>query len=52
MGGTPTGSFETDAVAFFGEPEIPKLSLTRVVPTQITRLFEHYRNPDWQTDFD
>lgn len=52
IGGTPTESFETEAVAFFGEYEIPPLSLTRVVPTQISRFFEHYRNPDWQTDFD
>ncbi|NMG05433.1 NUDIX hydrolase [Brasilonema sp. UFV-L1] len=52
MGGMPTRSLETEDVAFFGELEIPKLSLTRVVPSQMTRLFEHYRNPNLQTDFD
>jgi ADP-ribose pyrophosphatase YjhB (NUDIX family) len=52
MGGAPRGSFETEEVAFFGEHEIPQLSLTRVVPFQITQLFEYYRNPDKQTDFD
>lgn len=52
LSGSPTTSIETEAVAFFAEAEIPELSLTRVVPSQIARLFEHYRNPDWPTDFD
>ncbi|MGD1912177.1 MAG: NUDIX hydrolase [Rivularia sp. (in: cyanobacteria)] len=52
IGGKPKVSLETEDVAFFGEHEIPKLSLTRVVPSQITRLFEHYRNSNKQTDFD
>ena len=52
MGGSPMNSTETEAATFFAEDEIPDLSLTRVVPSQITRLFEHYRHPDWQTDFD
>lgn len=52
ISGTPTNSFETEAVAFFAEAEIPELSLTRVVPTQIARLFEHLHHPDWATDFD
>ncbi|MFB2923090.1 MULTISPECIES: NUDIX hydrolase [Aerosakkonema] len=52
IGGTPTKSFETEGIAFFDELDLPKLSLTRVVPSQIARLFEHYRNPTWQTDFD
>ncbi|MBD1866851.1 NUDIX hydrolase [Cyanobacteria bacterium FACHB-471] len=43
---------ETEAVAFFAEHQIPELSLTRVMPTQIARLFEHLRHPDWATDFD
>jgi len=50
--GSPTPSIETEAVDFFAEDEIPALSLSRVVPSQISRLFEHYRNPDWATDFD
>lgn len=52
IGGNPTESIETEDVGFYGEQEIPKLSLTRVVPSQVARLFEHYRHPDWQTDFD
>ncbi len=46
------GNLETGGVSFFGELEIPSLSLGRVMPHQITRLFEHYRHPDWPTDFD
>lgn len=52
MGGVPSQSLETDGVAFFQEGEIPELSLLRVTPAQVARLFEHYRHPDWQTDFD
>ncbi|YAG17112.1 NUDIX hydrolase [Nostoc sp. DSM 114161] len=52
IGGTPKASFETEEVAFFRETEIPNLSLTRVVPSQITRLFEYYRDPNKPTDFD
>jgi ADP-ribose pyrophosphatase YjhB (NUDIX family) len=52
IGGNPKASFETEEVAFFREEEIPKLSLTRVVPFQITRLFEYYRDPNKPTDFD
>lgn len=52
IGGSPTESSETEAVGFFAEHQIPELSLTRVVPTQIARLFEHLRHPDWATDFD
>lgn len=52
VGGSPSSSIETDEVAFFGEDEIPELSLTRIMPAQVTRLFEHYRHPDWATDFD
>ena len=52
LGGTATESNETDGVDFFAEDEIPPLSLSRVVPSQITRLFEHHRHPDLPTDFD
>jgi hypothetical protein len=47
-----TVSIETDAVQFFREHEMPELSISRVTPTQITRLFEHRRHPEWPTDFD
>ncbi len=52
ISGAPTENHETEAVAFFEEHQIPKLSLTRVVPTQIARLFEHLYHPNWATDFD
>ena len=51
-GGAPTTSIETAGVGFFPEDEIPPLSLPRVTPAQIARFFEHYRHPDWATDFD
>lgn len=52
IGGSPSSSIETDEVAFFGEDEIPPLSLTRVMPTQITRIFHYHRHPDLPTYFD
>jgi ADP-ribose pyrophosphatase YjhB (NUDIX family) len=51
-GGSEQISHETTAVDFFAEDKIPELSVSRVLPYQITRMFEHYRNPDMQTDFD
>jgi ADP-ribose pyrophosphatase YjhB (NUDIX family) len=52
LGGAPAESIETDAVDWFREDEIPLLSLPRVTPEQIARFFDHYRHPDWPTDFD
>lgn len=52
IGGTARSSIETGRVAFFGEDEIPPLSLGRTTPEQIVRIFIHYRNPDLPTDFD
>jgi ADP-ribose pyrophosphatase YjhB (NUDIX family) len=52
LGGSPTINLEAEAVDFFPEDQIPPLSLSRVVPSQIDRLFEHYRHPEWATDFD
>jgi ADP-ribose pyrophosphatase YjhB (NUDIX family) len=51
-GGTAAPSHETEDVAFFAEDTLPALSLTRVTAAQVARLFEHYRHPDWPTDFD
>ena len=51
-GGFPQISHETTAVDFFAEDRIPDLSVSRVLPTQIARMFEHNRNPDLPTDFD
>jgi ADP-ribose pyrophosphatase YjhB (NUDIX family) len=51
-GGAAAPSRETAAVGFFGETEIPALSISRITPWQIARLFEHHRNPEAPTDFD
>lgn len=52
IGGSPQTSFETEAVSFFPEDNIPPLSLSRVTPAQIAHLFAHYRHPEWPTSFD
>jgi ADP-ribose pyrophosphatase YjhB (NUDIX family) len=52
QGGSERTSTETDAVGFFGENEIPELSISRVTPGQIRRMFEHHRNAGLPTDFD
>ncbi len=52
LGGEPTNSIETDGVGFFSQSQLPPLSVSRVTPSQIARLFEHLGHPDWLTDFD
>ncbi len=52
VAGAPKPSHETSEVAFFAEDEMPDLSLGRVLPFQIERMFEHHRRPDLPTDFD
>ena len=52
LGGAAAESIETDGAGFFAAGELPPLSLTRVMPAQIARLFEHYRHPEWPADFD
>ncbi|ABA20397.1 NUDIX hydrolase [Trichormus variabilis ATCC 29413] len=52
VGGSPTSSIETEEVGFFAEDALPDLSLGRITPTQIQRIFQHYRQPDLPTDFD
>jgi ADP-ribose pyrophosphatase YjhB (NUDIX family) len=49
---TPLSDVDTDGVRFFGENELPKLSITRVTRDQISRLFEQHRDPDRPADFD
>jgi len=43
---------ETEEPTYFGEHTIPKLSLARVTPEEIKRMFVHHRQPDLPTDFD
>ncbi len=52
VGGCGTHSVETDGVGFFSEDNLPELSISRVTPGQIHRMFEHHRNPSLPTDFD
>ena len=48
----PGTTNDSAAVAFFAPEKLPELSLTRVLPEQIARLFEHARQPAMPTDFD
>ena len=48
----PSPLVDTDGVEFFGENELPDLSLSRVTRPQIRRFFEHHRDPTLQTEFD
>lgn len=52
VGGEASTSHETDGVAFFAEDALPSLSLFRVTPSQLARLFAHERDPALPTDFD
>jgi len=52
IGGAPTRSHEIDDVDWFGEGGLPPLSISRVTAEQIHRFFEHWRNPQWPTEFD
>jgi ADP-ribose pyrophosphatase YjhB (NUDIX family) len=49
---TRVEAVDAEEVAFFGEHELPRLSLSRITPTQIMRFFEHHRRPDLPADFD
>lgn len=51
-GGAPLHSIETGGAEFFAEDALPPLSLSRVTPNQIRRMFEHARQLDLPTDFD
>lgn len=52
VGGTAASSGETEDVAFFVQGALPPLSLTRVVPAQIERLFELHNQQISLADFD
>lgn len=53
IGGEAQTSIETSEIGWFAEDDIPvDLSLGRVLPTQIARMFEHHRDPALATDFD
>ena len=52
VGGKATRNTEIDEIGFFTRDVIPPLSLTRITPQQIDRMFEHHQHPEWPTDFD
>ena len=51
-GGTPAPGPETEGVDFFGLDALPELSTSRVLASQIARMFAHRENPDLPTEFD
>jgi ADP-ribose pyrophosphatase YjhB (NUDIX family) len=52
-GGAATPSLETSEVAFFAEEALPPdLSLGRVLPHQLRRMFAHRRQPALATEFE
>ncbi len=53
IGGAPTTGLETSGTGWFTQQDIPaELSLGRVLPAQIGRMFDHARNPALPTDYD
>jgi ADP-ribose pyrophosphatase YjhB (NUDIX family) len=51
-GGRATTSSETEQVAFFEESDLPELSITKILPEQIAKMFEYYRRDEMPTYFD
>ncbi|WP_216279407.1 NUDIX domain-containing protein [Rhodobacter sp. 24-YEA-8] len=52
-GGAARTGLETSEIGWFTERELPAdLSTARVMQRQITRMFEHIRQPSLPTDFD
>lgn len=52
LGGTLRTSHETPAVDWFRRDALPPLSLDRVVPTELERMFQHLDDPELPADFD
>jgi len=53
IGGEASTSLETSEIGWFSEADIPtNLSLMRVLPRQIKRMFDHRRLPSLPTDYD
>ncbi|XHR27729.1 MAG: NUDIX hydrolase [Chthoniobacteraceae bacterium] len=51
-GGKASATLETEQCEFFAEDAIPPLSLNRITPGQVARLFEYHRDPALAADFD
>ncbi|MCB9138688.1 MAG: NUDIX hydrolase [Caldilineaceae bacterium] len=52
VGGAAAHSMETDGVGFFSLDNLPPLSLERITPRQIARLFALHAHPHAPTEFD
>jgi ADP-ribose pyrophosphatase YjhB (NUDIX family) len=52
MGGSPKASLETEAVCFFEENELPVLSESRILSSQVKRAFAFARDGNLPPDFD
>jgi ADP-ribose pyrophosphatase YjhB (NUDIX family) len=50
--GRATTSSETEQVAFFEESDLPELSITKILPEQIAKMFEYYRRDELLAYFD
>ncbi|GBR04850.1 NUDIX hydrolase [Asaia siamensis] len=53
-GGTPTiDNLETSGIGWFDRHDLPTdLSLGRLQPSQLARMFDHYDHPELATDYD
>lgn len=50
--GRATTSSETEQVEFFSESDLPELSITKILPEQISKMFEYYRQDGIPVYFD
>jgi len=48
----PSSNVDTDEVRFFGEKDLPELSISRVTLAQVSRFFEQDRDPGRPAAFD
>ena len=52
LGGAPTVSIETGGADFFAEDDLPPLSVARVTPQVLARMFDLARDAEAMTEFD
>jgi hypothetical protein len=53
IGGEAKTSIETSEVGWFAQDALPQdLSVSRVLPSQLRRVFEHAQQPELATDFE
>jgi ADP-ribose pyrophosphatase YjhB (NUDIX family) len=53
LGGAPATGLETSEIGWFAEDALPQdLSLGRVMPEQLRRMFAHHRDPGLPTEFE